>query len=178
MAEPGRRRVRLWALVAVVVVAAVAAAAVALAPDRSDRSRRVAFSQVEVQAYLEREAARTLPGLSVGGASCPVELPDEVGGAATCTVAVEGDTLRYEVQRLVGDRFEARPEHPVVLVRDIATAVRSKLATPEAEVACGGAAVVQPAPGRHVTCEITGGDRPRTVKVQVGSDGTIAVNDP
>ena len=177
MVGPGRRRRRRARAAAVAAVVVAVAAVVALDRGGGNESRRVAFSQVEVQAFLEREAARTLPGLRVVGASCPAELPEEVGGTATCTVAVEGDTLRYEVQRLVGDRFEARPEQPVVLVRDIATAVRSKLAAPEAQVDCGGAAVVQPTPGRIVTCEITGRGRPRTVNVQVEPDGAIAVTD-
>ncbi len=138
---------------------------------------RVAFSQVEVQAYLEREAARTLPGLAVGAASCPVELPQEVGGTTTCTVEVERVPLRYEVQRLVADRFEARPDQPIVLVRDLATAVRSKLGAPDASVSCGDAAVVQPGPDQPLTCQITGSGPPRTALIQVGPDGAVTVTD-
>lgn len=138
---------------------------------------RVAFTQVEVQAFLEREAARTLPGLAVGAASCPAELPAEAGGTASCTVVVERVRLRYEVQRLVGDRFEARPERPIVVVRDIVTAVRSKLGAPTAQVRCGDATIVQPAPGEALTCQITSTGPPRTAKVEVGPDGAITVSD-
>lgn len=137
----------------------------------------MAFTQVEVQAYLEREAARTLPGLAVEAASCPSDLPDGVGEVANCSVAVEGTTLHYEVQRLVAGRFEARPRHPIVLVDDIATAVRSKLEAPAAEVECGGAPIVQPSPGQPLTCRITGSGEPRTASVQVGPGGTITVTD-
>ena len=137
----------------------------------------VAFTQVEVQAYLEREVARTLPDLSVGAATCPTELPDEAGGAATCTVAVGGALLHYEVQRLVGGRFEARPQRPIALVRDIAAAVRTKLGAPGAQVECGGSAVVQPAPDQPLTCRITGNGPPRTAAVAVGPDGAIIVTD-
>jgi len=136
---------------------------------------RVAFSQVEVQAYLEREVARTLPGLAVGAASCPAELPDRNGDVATCTIVVERTTLEYEVQRLVGERFEARPARPIVLVRDIAAAVRSKLAAPAAEVRCEDAMVVQPATDQPLTCEVTGQGPPRPAIVQVGRDGTVTV---
>ena len=136
---------------------------------------RVAFSTVEVQAFLEREAARTFPGLSVGAASCPAVLPDQAGGTATCTVEVEQVTLHYDVQRLVGDRFEARPQRPIVTVRDVTTAVRSKLGAPAAQVRCGGAAVLQPVPDEELTCEVTGAGSARTAKVQVGADGAVTV---
>ena len=138
---------------------------------------RVAFSPVEVQAYLEQEVARTLPGLSVTAATCPPELPDRPGRMATCTVVVEQVTLQYEVERLVADRFEARPKRPIALVSDIAGAVRAKLGTEAAEVSCGGAPVVQPPAGEGAPCEITGAGPPRTVSVQVGPGGAIVVSD-
>lgn len=139
---------------------------------------RVAFSQVEVQTFLEREVARTLPGLDVGAATCPAELPDQPGGTVTCTVAVERASLDFEVERLVGDRFEARPRRPVVLVRDIAAAVRSKLEAASAEVRCGDAPVVQPADGQDVPCEVTGAGPPRLVSVRAEPDGSVTVVDP
>jgi len=139
---------------------------------------RVAFSQVEVQAFLEREVARTLPGLSVGAAACPAELPDRISGSVICTVVVERVTLQYEVQLLVGGRFEARPQRPIVTVRDITAAVQAKLGAQAAQVRCGDAAVLQPVPGEPSTCEITGEGPPRTAAVQVGPDGAITVTDP
>jgi hypothetical protein len=151
-------------------------AAAACGDDASTRGR-VAFSQIEVQAYLEREVARTLPGLDVGAAACPAQLPDQPGGIAACTVAVGRVTLDYEVERLVGDRFEARPQRPVVLVRDIAVAVRSKLDDRRAGVRCGDVPVVQPAQGEDVPCEVTGSGPPRTVSVRVEADGSVAVVD-
>jgi len=138
---------------------------------------RVAFSQVEVQAYLEREVGRTLPGLSVAAASCPADLPTEAGGIAICTVAVEQATLRYEVQLLVGGRFEARPQRPIVTVRDITAAVQSKLGAPAAEVQCDNAAVLQPDPDHPPTCRITGAGLPRTAAVHVDAAGAITVTD-
>jgi len=137
----------------------------------------VAFDQVEVQAFLEREAARTLPGLAVGAASCPAYLPSSTGGVVMCTVVVERAPLQYEVQRLVGGRFEARPQRPIVTVRDIAAAVRSQLSAPAANVRCGDAAVLQPDPGSPVTCEITGAGATRAATVQVRPDGGITVTD-
>jgi hypothetical protein len=137
----------------------------------------VAFDQVEVQAYLEREVARTLPGLAVGAASCPAELPSAVGGTATCTVVVERVPLSYEVQRLVGGRFEARPVRPVVTVRDLAAAVQARLAAPGATVQCGGAPILQPAAGQPIPCQITGAGPSRTANVQVAADGTVTVTD-
>lgn len=156
----------------------VAAAAALAGGCGADTEGRVAFSQVEVQAYLEQEAARTLPGLAVGAASCPVELPDRVGATATCTVLVERVTLQYEVERLVADRFEVRPTRPVVVVRDIVASVRAKLDAPAAEVRCGTAPIAQPAPGQPLTCQITGSGPPRTASVQVGPDGSVTVTDP
>ena len=138
---------------------------------------RVAFSQVEVQAYLEREVARTLPGLDVGVAACPPTLPAQPGGTVTCAVTVGRVTLDYEVERLVGGRFEARPQRPIVLLRDIAIAVRSKLDARGAEVGCGGAPVLQPAPGQDVPCEVTGAGQLRSVSVRVEPDGSVAVID-
>ena len=153
----------------------VAVAVAAAGCGGGDATGRVAFTQVEVQAYLEREAARTFPGLTVGAATCPADLPQDVGGAVTCTVVVERTTLDYEVQRLVGGRFEARPQRPIVLVRDIAAAVRTKLEAPAAEVACGDAGVVQPAAGEPLTCQITGNGPARDVTVGLDADGTIVV---
>ena len=174
-ARPGRP--------AVAAALAAVVGAVGCGGGGGDRGR-VAFSQVEVQAYLEREVARTLPGLEIGAATCPPRLPDQPGGTVTCTVAVEEVTLDYEVERLVGDRFEARPQRPVVLVRDIAAAVRSKLDDRSAEVRCGTVPVVQPVPGQDVPCEVTatgtgpGTGPARTVSVRVEPDGTVAVVDP
>ena len=167
-----------WALTGAGVVVAVVAVLVNVRSRGGDSDGRVAFSQVEVQAFLERQVARTLPGLDVGAASCPPVMPEQVGGTVTCTVRVERDTLRYDVERLVADRFEARPQHPVVLVRDIASAVQSKLAAPEARVDCDGSAVVQPAPGGRLTCQVTGSGPPRPAAVSVGPDGSITVSDP
>jgi len=138
---------------------------------------RVAFDQVEVQAFLEREAARTLPGLAVGAASCPAELPREPGGSVSCTVVVDRVPLRYDVQRLVGDRFEARPQRPIVTVRDIAAAVQSTLKAPAAAVQCGPAAVLQPPADQPILCQITGAGPPRKAAVRVGPDGTITLSD-
>jgi len=138
---------------------------------------RVAFTQVEVQAYLEREVSRTLPGLAVGAASCSAELPEQVGGTVGCVVTVERVALQYDVQRLVGGRFEARPQRPIVVVRDLATAVRSKLGDPAASVRCGDAVVVQPAPGEALACQITGGGPARAATVRVGPDGALTVTD-
>lgn len=159
-------------------ITAALAAAVSGCGDGTGDGGRVAFSQVEVQAYLEREVARTLPGLDVGAATCPAELPDQPGGTVTCTVTVERVSLDYEVERLVGDRFEARPQRPVVLVRDIAAAVQSKLEASRAVVRCGEAPVVQPAAGQDVACEVTGAGPPRPVSVRVEPDGSVTVVDP
>lgn len=139
---------------------------------------RVTFTQVEVQAYLERETTRTLPGVVVGAANCPATLPRLTGETVVCTVRIGPRSVRYEVQRLVGDRFEARPTQPIVLVRDIATAIRTTLGMPQAEVQCaGGGPVLQPEPGQPVTCQVTGGGPPRTATVQVGPDGAVTVTD-
>lgn len=138
---------------------------------------RVAFSQVEVQAYLEREAARTLPGLAVGGATCPAQLPEKVGATARCAVLVAGVPLDYEVQRLVGDRFEARPARPVIVVSDVATAVKAKLGAEAADVRCGDAAVAQPESGRPLSCQVSGPASSRTAAVRVNPDGTLVVTD-
>lgn len=140
-------------------------------------SGRVAFDQVEVQAFLEREVARTLPGLSVGAASCPAELPSDPGATATCTIVVERVPLQYDVQRLVGDRFEARPQRPVVTVRELASAVQSKLEAPAAIVQCGTAPVLQPSVGQPIPCQITGAGPPRTAMVHVSADGAVTVTD-
>ena len=139
---------------------------------------RVAFSQVEVQAYLEQEVARTLPGLEVGAATCPAELPRRIGAIATCTVVVERVPLDYEVQRLVADRFEARPVRPVIVVRDLVAAVRSKLGAQAASVACGNAPVAQPAPGQSLLCQISGPAGDRAAAVRVDADGNVTVTDP
>jgi len=159
--------------------AALLASALVVACGSGSSRGRVAFTQVEVQAFLEREVARTLPGLAVGAATCPAELPGGAGGTATCTVAVERVTLSYDVQRLVGGRFEARPQRPIVTVRDIATAVRAKLGTSDTQVRCGeeaaAAAVLQPVPGEVLTCQITGSGPPRPATVEVGPDGAITV---
>ena len=138
---------------------------------------RVAFSQVEVQAYLERETARTLPGLTVGAATCPGRLPETVGATVTCTVVVTGVTLVYEVQRLVADRFEARPTRPVIVVDDVAAAVQAKLGTEATDVRCGDAAVAQPDPGQPLSCQVSGPGSSRTAKVRVSADGTLVVTD-
>jgi hypothetical protein len=157
--------------------AGLALVAVLVGCGGGDARGRVAFTQVEVQAFLEREVARTLPGLTVGAASCPADLPDRAGEMATCAVVVEQVTLQYEVQRLVADRFEARPQRPIVLVRDIATAVQSKLGAPMAQVQCAGAAVVQPAPDQPLRCQVTGAGPPRSAVVKVGADGALTVTD-
>jgi len=138
---------------------------------------RVAFSQVEVQAYLEREAARTLPGLAVGAATCPNQLPETVGATVTCTVVVTGVVLDYEVQRLVGDRFEARPVRPVIVVSDVAAAVQARLGAEAADVRCGDAAVAQPNPGQPLSCQVSGPGSSRTAAVRVSADGTLVVTD-
>lgn len=167
-----RRRAQLPIAAAVVLGATGAACG-----DGGAERGRVAFSQVEVQAYLEREVARTLPGLDVGAASCPALLPGDPGGTVTCTVAVDRVTVDYEIERLVGDRFEARPQRPIVLVRDIVAAVRSKLDARSAEVACGDVPLVQPAPDQDVPCEVTGTGPPRSVSVRVEPDGSVTVDD-
>ena len=138
---------------------------------------RVAFSQVEVQAYLEREVTRTLPELEVGAATCPATLPRRIGATATCTVVVERVPLDYEVQLLVADRFEARPARPVVVVRDVVAAVQEKLGSQATSVRCGDATVAQPAPSRPLLCQVTGSGPARTAAVRVGADGAITVTD-
>lgn len=154
------------------------AAGILLAACGTDEGRgRVSFSQVEVQAYLEREAARTLPGLTVGAATCPAQLPETVGATARCTVVVVGVPLDYEVQRLVGERFEARPARPVIVVSDVAAAVKSKLGAEAAEVRCGDTAVAQPEPGRPLSCQVGGPGSSRTAAVRVGADGNLVVTD-
>lgn len=154
------------------------AAGVLMAACGGEASRgRIAFSQVEVQAYLEREVARTLPGLAVGAATCPPKLPDRVGDTATCTVMVERVGLDYQVQRLVADRFEARPSRPVVVVSDVAEAVKAKLGPQAADVRCGAAKVAQPAAGQPLSCRVTGEGKERTAVVRVGADGTLIVTD-
>lgn len=162
---------------ALIGLAAVLGTAVAACGEDTSNAGRVAFSQVEVQAYLEREVARTLPGVAVGAATCPSRLPDRPGGTVTCTVRVEPVTLDYEVERLVGDRFEARPQRPIVLVSDIAAAVRSELEAPDAEVRCRDAPVVQPPDGQDVPCDVSGAGPARTVAVRVEPDGSVAVVD-
>ncbi len=138
---------------------------------------RVAFSQVEVQSFLEREAARTLPGLTVGAATCPAQLPETVGTTVTCTVVVTGVPLYYDVQRLVGDRFEARPTRPVIVVDDVVAAVQSTLGAEATDVRCGDAAVAQPNPGQPLSCRVSGPGSSRTAAVRVGADGTLVVTD-
>ncbi len=155
------------------------AVALLLAACGDDRGEgRVAFSQVEVQAYLEQEVTRTLPGLEVGAATCPAQLPQRIGAVAICTVVVERVPLDYEVQRLVADRFEARPARPVLVVSDLVGAVRSKLGAQAASVACGDAPVAQPAPGQPLLCQITGSAGDRTAAVRVDADGAVTVTDP
>ena len=138
---------------------------------------RVAFSPVVVQAYLEREVSRTLPGFEVGAATCPDQLPRRIGATATCTVVVERVPLDYEVQLLVGDRFEARPARPVVIVRDVVAAVQAKLGAQATSVRCGDAPVAQPEPGNPLLCQVTGDGPERTAAVRVGPDGTVTVTD-
>lgn len=171
MPGAGERRI------AAAVVAVVAGASVLGCGDGATKGR-VAFSQVEVQAYLEREVTRTLPGLDVGAATCPPQLPAQTGGTVTCTVSVERVSLDYEVERLAGERFEARPQRPIVLVRDIVASVRSKLDAPSADVRCGDAPVLQPAPGQDVPCEVLGAGPPRTALVRVAADGSVTIVDP
>jgi len=142
-----------------------------------DGGGRVAFSQVEVQAYLEREATRTLPGLAVGAATCPARLPRAVGATATCTLQVEGVALDYEVQRLVADRFEARPARPVVVIADVVRAVKEKLGAEAAGVRCGDVAVAQPATDEPLACQVRGPSSSRTAVVRVAPDGTLVVTD-
>ena len=142
-----------------------------------DGRGRVAFSQVEVQAYLEREGARTLPGLAVGAATCPARLPQAVGATATCTLLVEGVALDYEVQRLVADRFEARPARQVVVIADVVTAVQEKLGAEAAEVRCGDAAVAQPVADEPLACQVRGPSSSRPAAVRVAPDGTLVVTD-
>lgn len=156
-------------------VLGLAAGVLLVACGRDEGRGRVAFSQVEVQAYLEREAARTLPGLAVGGATCPAQLPEKVGATARCTVLVAGVPLDYEVQRLVGDRFEARPARPVIVVSDVASAVKAKLGAEVADVRCGDVAVVQPEAGRPLSCQVSGPGSARTAVVRVGADGSLVV---
>lgn len=139
---------------------------------------RVAFSQVEVQAYLEREVRRTLPHLDVGAATCPAQLPRRVGATATCTVAVERVRLDYQVQLLVADRFEARPARPVVVVRDVVAAVQEKLGAQATSVRCGDDPVAQPPPGQPLLCQVSGAGQERTAAVRVGDDGSVTVTDP
>lgn len=138
---------------------------------------RVAFSPVEVQAYLEREVSRTLPEFEVGAATCPAELPRRIGGLATCTVVVERVLLDYEVQLLVGNRFEARPARAVVVVRDVVAAVQAKLGAQATSVRCGDAPVAQPEPSEPLLCEVKGAGPDRTAAVRVGPDGTVTVTD-
>ncbi len=138
---------------------------------------RVAFSQVEVQAYLEREVARTMPGLIVGAATCPTRLPQLSGATATCTVVVEQVPLDYEVQRLVGGRFEVRPARPVVVIADVAAAVQAKLGGEAAQVRCGNARVAQPPIGQPLRCRVSGLGVARTVVVRVAADGTLKITD-
>ena len=138
---------------------------------------RVAFSQVEVQAYLEQEVARTLPDLQVGAATCPAELPRRIGATASCTVMVEHVPLEYEVQRLVANRFEARPARPVVIVRDLVAAVQAKLGDQAASVRCGDAVVAQPAESQPLLCQISGPVGDRTAAVRIGADGGVIVTD-
>lgn len=142
-----------------------------------DGKGRVAFSQVEVQAYLEREAARTLPGLAVGAATCPPTMPERIGATVTCTVVLEGVPLDYQVQRLVADRFEARPARPIVVVSDVVAAVQAKLGAKAAQVRCGGVAVAQPASGQPLLCQVSSRGSSRTAMVRVGADGTLVVTD-
>jgi len=170
--------VKKWALPAMRRVLGIAGAVLLLVACGKDEARgRVAFSQVEVQAYLEREAARTLPGLTVGAATCPVRLPDAVGTTVTCTVVVAGVPLDYELQRLVADRFEARPARPVIVVDDVVAAVQAKLGAEAADVRCGDAAVAQPDPGRPLSCQVSGPGSSRTAAVRIGADGTLVVTD-
>ena len=156
----------------------VALALIAACGEKGGTRGRVAFSQVEVQAYLEREVRRTLPDFDVGGATCPAELPERVGAIATCTVLVERVPFEYEVQRLVADRFEARPARPVVVVKDLVAAVQAKLGAQATSVTCGDAPVAQPKPDQPLLCQVSGSGAERTAAVRVGGDGTITVTDP
>ena len=138
---------------------------------------RVAFSQVEVQAYLEREVSRTLPSFEVGAATCPPRLPQRIGDTATCTVLVERVPLDYEVQLLVGDRFEARPVRPVVVVREVVAAVQAKLGAQATSVRCGEAPLAQPTTSQPLLCQVSGSGPDRTAAVRVGADGAVTVTD-
>ena len=158
-------------------VLGIAAGVLLVACGTDEAQGRVAFSQVEVQAYLEREAARTLPGLAVSAATCPAQLPETVGTTVTCTVVVAGVPLYYEVQRLVADRFEARPARPVIVVSDVVAAVQSKLGAEAADVRCGDAAVAQPNPGQPLSCQVSGMGSSRTAAVRVGADGALVVTE-
>ena len=158
-------------------VLGIAALVLLAACGKDDERGQVAYSQVEVQSFLEREAARTLPGLAVGAATCPARLPDTLGTTVTCSVVVAEVPLYYDVQRLVGDRFEARPSRPVIVVSDVAAAVQAKLGAEAADVRCGDAAVAQPNPGQPLSCRVSGSGSSRTAEVRVGADGTLVVTD-
>ncbi|MEJ7765981.1 MAG: DUF4333 domain-containing protein [Acidimicrobiales bacterium] len=146
--------------------------------DEGGNKGRVAFSQVEVQAYLEKEVARTMPGFTVGAATCPAELPNRVGATATCTLAVQGVPLDYEVQLLVGDRFQARPARPIVVISEIVASVQAKLGEQASSVRCGDAPIAQPDTSKPLSCEVSGAGMKRTAVVRVSSDGTITITDP
>jgi hypothetical protein len=142
----------------------------------NDEGGKIAYKRATVEAFLRAEVARTSPGMPIGQVTCPDQLPGGVGASTFCAVEIDGVTTSYVVQVLAGKRFEARPEHPIVDLRTIATQITEK-AGAGATVTCGPKRIVQLTPEQRVVCAITGGGPDRRAVVTADPDGTIRVAD-
>ena len=160
----------------VVVAALTAAGSVVAACGSGAAPGGLPYRRADVERFLGAEVARTSPGRSVGAVTCPDDLPAAVGAEARCSVEVDGVVLTYVVQRLAGQRLEARPAEVIVDLAQVARQLEAKIGGDGTSATCGRAAVTQLPPGQQISCTVTTttGDRTAVITVQ---DGRVVVTE-
>ena len=132
------------------------------------------FSGAEVQRVIDSELPRTFGGLRVGAARCPDTLDPQPDKPATCSITVEGLTVRVRVDRVDADRFKVATDQAVIPVAKLEASMQPAVSEKGGQtysVDCGDEAVkvfdppgklrcvATPARGRPVALVVTVADR-------------------
>jgi hypothetical protein len=138
----------------------------------------------DVERLLVSTQKRRSPGLRVGVATCPDQVPLADGTRFTCTVEIEHVSAPYSVTLRDVDagkatgRFAVQPAKPIIDVTRVVGLIRSQLqpTARAATVRCGAARVRVVEVGATIGCTITLGDAVQKVSAVVKDlKGTVVV---
>lgn len=160
------------------LVALTAAGALLLAGCSPPRGRQAppprTFAGAEVQRTIDSELPRTFGGLRVGAARCPDRLDPQQDKPGTCTITVEGLTVRVRVDRVDRDRVKVATDQAVIPVARLEASMQPAVSQKGGQsysVDCGDEAVrvfdppgilrcvAKPARGAPVTLVVTVADK-------------------